>query len=63
MKLRLDYTPTADETARLIAAVAYATRRRALERKAKAAVKARRFDVAAKLAQEARELDRAVLGR
>ena len=63
MQVRITQPLDADETARLVAAVAYATRRAALERKAKAAVKARRFDVVAKLAAEARELDRAAFGK
>ena len=63
MQIRITEPLDADETARLVAAVAYATRRAALERKAKAAVKARNWALAGKLAQEARELDRAAFGR
>ena len=63
MNIRVSQPLDADETARLVAAVAYATQRAALERRAKAAVKARRFDLVAKLAQEARELDAQAFGK
>lgn len=52
-----EIAPDTEERARLAAAVAYVQARKQLERRAKAAVRARRWALVARLAEQARALD------